>query len=88
MLGIDTYTFEQWGEDQAEKYLSQLQQCIQRLAENPNLGRDCGHIRPGFRRFEHDKHIVFYQLQQQELIVSRILHHAMLVERHHFDESQ
>lgn len=88
MLGIDAYTFEQWGEDQTNKYLAELQQCVLRLAEKPNLGRNCDHIRSGLRRFEHGKHVIFYRTQRDEFIVSRILHHAMLVERRHFDDSQ
>jgi plasmid stabilization system protein ParE len=39
MLGIASYTFDTWGEIQAIKYLNDLEQCVLRLAEHPNLGR-------------------------------------------------
>jgi toxin ParE1/3/4 len=72
------YTLRSWGEVQTERYLSQLEDCVQLLAGNPALGRMCDEIRPGLRRMEHAKHVVFYREERGGILVSRILHQRML----------
>jgi len=42
------------------------------------LGRSCDHIRPGLHRFEHEKHVVFYLLEQTGVRIVRVLHQSML----------
>ncbi len=44
------YTAERWGQEQAERYVRQIQAALEALADNPGLGRDAGDIRPGYRR--------------------------------------
>jgi toxin ParE1/3/4 len=51
------------------------------LAANPALGRACSEIRPGLRRLEHGRHVVFYRQDAAGILVSRILHQRMLPER-------
>jgi len=87
LVEIGTYTIQTWGEAQADRYLSQLETCCARLAKNPNVGRACDDIRPGLRRFEHGKHVVFYRKYAREILVVRILHQRMLPERQQFDET-
>jgi len=36
------YTVEEWGVEQAERYLKSLFACFEDLAENPQLGRQRG----------------------------------------------
>jgi len=56
------------------------------LARNPALGRRCDWIRPGLRRFEKGKHVIFYRVEENGILVSRILHLGMLPEQQEFDE--
>jgi toxin ParE1/3/4 len=56
------------------------------LAGNPGLGRSCDHVRPGLRRMEHGKHVVFYREEAGGILVVRILHRLMLPEKHSIDE--
>jgi toxin ParE1/3/4 len=39
LLSIGEYTVRKWGETQAARYLSELEDCCQMLARNPALGR-------------------------------------------------
>lgn len=55
------------------------------LADKPNLGRRCDDIRPGLRRHEHDKHVLFVRQERDGILISRILHQRMLPERHAID---
>ncbi|MBV8552340.1 MAG: type II toxin-antitoxin system RelE/ParE family toxin [Acidobacteriaceae bacterium] len=86
LLGIGAYTLRTWGEDQAIRYIDDLEACCQRLADNPGLGRACDDVRPGLRRMEHGRHVVFYRHEAGGIFVSRILHQRMLVERHPIED--
>ncbi len=59
------------------------------LADSPALGRLCDDIRPGLRRQEHGKHVVFYRLQRSGgILVVRILHQRMLPQRHAIENDE
>jgi toxin ParE1/3/4 len=79
---IAEYTLRTWGEQQCARYLDQLEQLCQRLADERNLGRPCDAIRPGLRRREQGKHVIFYRRTEADIVVVRILHERMLPELH------
>ncbi len=86
LLSIGDYTLRTWGEAQADRYISKLETCCQMLADNPRSGRPCDDVRPGLRRMEHSKHVVFYRLREAGgILVVRILHERMLPERQAID---
>ena len=87
LLSIGEYTFRKWGETQAARYLRELEDCCQMLARNPALGRLCEDIRPGLRRFEHGRHVLFYRQESRGILIS-ILHQRMLPERHVMDSEE
>jgi len=76
--GITAYTKASWGWRQADKYLSQLEEAFDRLAERPLIGRSCDRIRPGLRRFEVGKHVIFYYSRPNGIRISRILQQQMM----------
>jgi toxin ParE1/3/4 len=86
LLSIGAYTLETWGTAQAERYLDSLEQCAKMLAANPRLGRQCMWIRPGLRRFEKGRHILFYRRVDDGIFISRILHQNMLPEQQPFED--
>ena len=86
LLHIGEYTLHKWGEAQTACYIDDLEVCCQTLADNPALGRLCCDVRPGLRRHEHGKHVVFYRQEPEGILVSRILHQRMLPERHILDD--
>lgn len=88
LLRIGEYTLHKWGEAQAIRYISELEVCCQMLADNPNLGRRCDVIRPGLRRHEHGKHVMFFRQERAGILVSRILHQRMLPEKHAIDDDE
>lgn len=71
------YTCEQWGADQADRYLGQLENGMQRLIDQPSLGTNYNHVRSGYRRLQVEHHAVFYQLPGVEVLIVRILHEDM-----------
>lgn len=85
-MSISDYTLRTWGKIQAAHYLDDLEARCQTLANNPALGERCDDIRPGLRRLENGRHVVFYRLEDGYILVIRILHQSMLSLRHLADE--
>jgi toxin ParE1/3/4 len=88
LVGIGGYTLRAWGVDQTIRYLDDLETCCRTLAGNPELGRVCDDVRPGLRRMESGRHVVFYRKEAGGILVSRILHQRMLPERHAIDDQE
>ena len=86
LLSIGDYTLRTWGSAQAVRYIAELEVCCQMLADNPALGRLCDDVRPGLRRLEHGKHVLFYRQERGGVLISRILHQRMLPDRHAIDD--
>ncbi|HMD15345.1 MAG TPA: type II toxin-antitoxin system RelE/ParE family toxin [Terriglobales bacterium] len=86
LLSIADYTLRKWGKAQAARYLGELEACCQTLAGNPALGRVCDDVRPGFRRHEHGRHVLFYREERDGILISRILPQRMLPEKHAIDD--
>jgi len=78
LKSIVRYTMKTWGRAQTEIYKQGLQDCFELIAGNPSIGRRCDFIRPGLRRFEHGKHVIFYVLQTGEVQIVRVLHQQMI----------
>lgn len=77
MIGVWVYTCEQWGADQADKYLDQLGKGLDQLISYPLLGADYAHVLPGYRRLQIEHHAVFYKVVEPEVLVVRVLHQGM-----------
>ena len=75
---IGHYTQENLGREQRILYLNMLDACFHRLATNPLLGKDCGEIRDGYRKFNAGSHLIFYRQKSIETVeVVRVLHCRM-----------
>ena len=88
LLSVGVYTLRTWGEAQTIRYIDELEDCCQHLADNPTSGRSCDHIRPGLYRRKAGKHVIFFRRDPAGIVVSRILHERMLPERHAFDDEK
>lgn len=87
LIAIADYTLEAWGEEQVYRYLAGLEECFELLAESPGIGRMCDTILSGYRRFEHEKHVIFYRTDKAGVFISRILHERVLPRPHLLDQS-
>jgi toxin ParE1/3/4 len=88
LIDIAGYTLRTWGENQAASYIDDLEACCRRLADNPASGRPCDHVRPGLRRTEQGRHVIFFRREPRGILVSRILHERMLPDRHPIDDDE
>jgi toxin ParE1/3/4 len=72
------YTFEQWSENQADRYYATVKFACKEIGENPELGREYNEIRKNLLGLKSGKHIIFYHLiSEDEVEVIRILHERM-----------
>ncbi len=83
LKNIYLYTRRQWGKAQAERYASQLRQCLTMLAIRPHAGRKREALQPaGLHSFVQGSHVIFYQPQPCGVLIVRILHSTQDVTRH------
>lgn len=82
LINIWVYSFETWGDVQADHYLDALALGIDSLAEAPERGVRRDTLREGYwsKRIEH--HIIFYTFTDEEIRIRRVLHEVMDVGRH------
>ncbi|WP_161966123.1 type II toxin-antitoxin system RelE/ParE family toxin [Steroidobacter cummioxidans] len=78
---IYAYTFRQFGPLQADVYFESLEECLNKLAENPLLGIDASNVRTGYRRFVHQRHTLYYKKIKAGVRIVRVLGPGMSVER-------
>lgn len=78
---IYAYSFVEFGEKRADAYFESLEECLQRLAENPKLGMDIGSLRLKYLRFVHQRHSIYYKKSRSGILVVRVLGPGMSQDR-------
>jgi len=81
-MDIYKYSFREFGEVQAERYYSSLWECFGFLADHPHIGMLRLDFQPPARSHHHQKHVIFYDLAEDDILIIRILHERMDFERH------
>ena len=76
------YSFEQWNEEQADRYYDQILDGIEQLIDNPEMGKSRAIIRSGYRSIQVNSHIVYYRIEDDAIRVIRVLHERMLPTKH------
>ena len=67
-------TFDEFGFDQAEKYLLEIEEIFQNLIINPQIGKKRDEIKQGLYSFPKDNHIIFYRILDNHIRIVRVLH--------------
>ncbi len=76
------YSYRQWGEPKADVYIRDINQFLFRLSDRPDRGKACDHIRVGYYRVNFESHAIFYRIQEEGVLIVRILHQSMDFQRH------
>jgi toxin ParE1/3/4 len=76
------YSFRQWGAQQADRYLQELDRGFRTLLEFPDLGAPFDHISAGYRMLHVSRHLLFYRSHRSRIEIVRVLHEAMDVRSH------
>ena len=80
LINIWLYTFEIWGEKQADKYLDELEETIKLLSETPLVCRERKEFTPPVRIHPYERHLIVYDALPDGVNIIRVLHESMDVE--------
>ena len=84
---IHDATREMWGLAQAEHYLSQLRAAVERVVQHPRSGRVYDVVATEYRAVRSGRHLIFYRLDFDTVVVVRILHDRMEIPSRLSDET-
>lgn len=73
--------YKKWGEAQADAYFDLVSVTIDRFADYPEMGRTREEIRAGYRAFSVRQHIIFYTLEDNLVMIQRVLPSVMEYEQ-------
>jgi len=73
---IALYSIRKFGTRQAELYAKSIQNVLNQLCDNPNLGIKRDDLKPKLKSIVHVSHLIFYKVEGNHLKVLRILHHS------------
>lgn len=76
------YTNEEWGVEQADKYIRLLLSRFIWIAENPLLGRKRDDVKPGYYCFPEGMHLVFYMATKTGIDIIGIPHQSIDIVSH------
>ncbi|MEO1335995.1 MAG: type II toxin-antitoxin system RelE/ParE family toxin [Myxococcota bacterium] len=76
------WSYNQFGEDQADRYLDQLDEGLQRCGLEPHRGKSRDALRSGYWSKVVRKHIAFYTFTDDQVVIQRVLHGSMDPQRH------
>ncbi len=79
---IKTYSNSEWGQKQAQKYLTSLRSALQKLQVHPKLGPKRDDISLNLRRLNINHHSLYYEIKEDEIHIHRVLHESMDPERY------
>ena len=78
LSGIWNYTYDNWSENQADKYYQMLLDHFTEIAENPKIGNNYNGITHQLFGFKSGRHIIFYRILKDSFVeITRILHEQM-----------
>ena len=71
---IFDYTENEFGYNQAVKYLSNLKTALSKISKNPAIGRKRKDLKKGIFSVPEQSHVIFYLINKEVLIIVRVLH--------------
>lgn len=80
--GIYRYSYENFGERQADIYYGGLERAFRRLGDSPMYGRPASDLAPDLRRLEYGSHVIFYKPEQPGVLIVRVLGAEMDARQH------
>lgn len=82
------YTAETWGDEQAETYVALLEKRFEVLANSPYMGAARPDIEQVCRYLPEGKHLIFYRVEKNTVIILAIPHASMDIERYMKSEKE
>lgn len=86
-IDILRYTGETWGQPQLLVYRDKINEALQAIGQNAQLGHRRDDLPPGLRAYLVGSHVIVYRIEAASIGVVRILHQRMSLTRHVYRES-
>ena len=82
LKSVAVYTQRRWGKEQRRIHSKQFDDAFLLLANSPDAGLSCDHIKEGYKKFPTGSHTIFFRIiSESEIQIVRILHKRMDVAR-------
>jgi len=83
MADIRRFTASQWGQEQSVKYLREIYNKIELLAQRPQIGMNrMDELGDGMYSYFVGSHTIYYRYDQKSIVIHAILHQSMTPELH------
>jgi len=82
LMQIARYTQHRWGKKQRHTYLKMIDTCFHTLCQTPLLGKIRPEIHHALRSHPAGKHIVFYLIRDDHIVIVHVLHQSMEPDKH------
>ncbi len=79
---IFKYTLKMFGLNQAIKYVAEFTPIFNHLLINPTIGKHRIEINDKLFSISKDKHIIFYEILENSILIIRILHGSRDLPKH------
>jgi len=79
---IWSYTFKKWSLEQADYYVVEIHKGIENLSINPSIAKTVQYNNNEYLKHKINLHYAFCRIENNELIVVRLLHERMDFLRH------
>ena len=79
---IYEYSYQKFGSARADKYIRDLDDAFNKLADEPSLGSDYSHVRPDLVAYRVASHVFFFKPSVDGITILRVLHKSMDYGRH------
>ena len=81
-IDILRYTGETWGERQLQIYRQKIDEALQLVGRDPNVGRHSDDLPKSMRLYVVGSHVLVYRVDDTSVGIARILHQRMHLHRH------
>ena len=82
LTDIWVYTLQTWDIIQADKYIDELADTFEFLASNPLIYPERHEFMPPVRIHHHGRHLIVYIVENDHILIVRVLHDRVDLERH------
>ncbi len=72
-FSIYAYSFEQFGEAQAEEYTNGLLDIFNLITEQTKIGKNINYLREGYFCYTYKSHAIYYKLDDEGILIIRVL---------------
>jgi toxin ParE1/3/4 len=82
LKAIARYSEREWGRARKKQYLSAIRGRFVRLLQHPETGVARQDLGAGYRNLPIGRHLIFYRIEGDAVVVIRILHQRMDAKMH------